>query len=807
MPVKIQLIDQKINDQFHNGVDFETNKDTSFAPNLVGIAGERVRVRQTVAITSYLDASASNKFFFDQGITQASVDIQTGNWFNEGFAVGDQIEIVSPTYGSITTNIASLSETTLIATTTGTLIPTGSYTDLSVINKEQPKFLDYKAGLVDNGETGSFISLETGEDQRWYANDISTSFVNLLPSGVIRSFTDGDLKVKYLNSYYNSAGKFFFSFEISHELILPYYRDGDFDQLANRLPLDIYAGDATLKYTNNYSFQTTKSNPTGAKVATLDYTLGSCGGFGETFNGFQSDYEITDIDYIDAEALVPIVSLKAVGRTEVTIRATKLVGTWAVGDKVGVYSSYLPQADEYTAKTTGFVENFMYENAFNLIGSAPINSGYIYGLSIALIDPTNIEITFDIELSTAQSLRLFGSTNSNYLIGVQMGDVTKLLPSSDKVIELADVSTFSNELILKGLSNAESIRIWEHNEDYLTDAGHTSFIGWIEDGLLARFKFNVDLSKSVQILSIAQKVIAYDPANPLDYFEIDKTTIAIGDAPVVNGVQEIEVNKTKGYKLANADPFNKLEVHTLARVGDLQSYEILHGQKIPWQDWQKIKANSIFYDKTKPQNGFNRKASNYSDINDFTIRFAYSIVLFGIDEQGRSGITEYIYTSPAIESRDYEKPTEAWECNIETFDPETMTNLGKLVYEDKETLFRITWGDGSVITDETQYYAINRIEPFNQGGFNKPELSSIVAPANNNPLIPLTGLTNLKLYAYAGELVAECLIDPTYINVSAGINLSGRIAKTEGMPDGVKLMEDGTPKLMEIDNETYKILD
>jgi len=812
MAVSIQKISEKINDQLLNGDDFSVNADTNYAPNLIGISGEKVRVRQLIDVKTTFLASASNKITMtstDAPNSELTLELTSGNWFTEGFAVGDQIScifFVNNVQTDITATITSLSETVLFGSNPLYSIQRTSFDSFKVANYTDNNFLEYRSGLVDNTEAANFLSRVTGEDQRWYADgiiDAAGAWVDMKPAGLVESFVDGSLKVRYISNTTANNEKTV-RYEISHELILPYFRDGDYQTLANRQAIDLYEGDKTLKYVNGFSFTSTKSNPTGAKKKTIDYTLGSTGAFGETFNGFQSNYEVVDIEYIDVDTLAPFQALKSVGRTKVKIHARKKVGTFTTGERVGIYISYLPTSDEYTGTKTGFVENFIYQNCFATIGGATATNGYIYSMQ-AVKDASNLTVTFDVELSVAQQLRLYDKDSPNYLIGLQMCTGATALVSSDKVIELADVNTFSNELILEGLAQSDGIEIWEHDKTF-ADVGFSSFAGWIEDGILTRFKFSLDLSKQAKILSLSQKLIAYNSGNPFKSFDLDKTLISLAGMIEVNGVQQLEIDKTKGYPLAVTDNFNLLTFSTLAKTGDLQQYEIVAGQKLPWQSWQKIKADSSFFDKTLPNNGFNRRSNRYSEINDFSICMCYTMALGGIDDQGREGITEYNFISPAIIVQDYMQPT-GWNATIDTFDPETMESLNKSVMIDRPTLYCITWEKiGEPILDETGYYCINRIEVSGQGGMGKFELSTVAPVADNSPLVPLDGESQLHMRVDSGKVVAECLIVPSKINMNNGLNLSGRISTSQLLvPLNVKRMEDTTPKHME--DTTFKILE
>ena len=86
-----------------------------------------------------------------------------------------------------------------------------------------------------------------------------------------------------------------------------------------------------------------------------------------------------------------------------------------------------------------------------------------------------------------------------------------------------------------------------------------------------------------------------------------------------------------------------MKLETKENIAGFQYYEGVLGQKISWQDWiQNDNVDTVFFDNTKPNDNLNLKASNYSNLNDYSIRLALIMSVDGINDLGVSGTTEYL---------------------------------------------------------------------------------------------------------------------------------------------------------------------
>jgi hypothetical protein len=308
---------------------------------------------------------------------------------------------------------------------------------------------------------------------------------------------------------------------------------------------------------------------------------------------------------------------------------------------------------------------------------------------------------------------------------------------------------------------------------------------WNEDGLAVDFDFDIDLNKDAHVNNLDFKLLAQNPTTG-NIFELDSFNYPIAGAVVSGGVQQFNITTTRGYTLKNNDQFNDVTINVGSNIGGVQSYNGRFAQKVSWQEWiQNLDVNTIFYDSGEPFNNFNDKASNYSALNGYEIKLAISANLFGTNAFGVSGLTDYLFLSPALKVFDYKEDgltPAVWSGVIETFNPLTSVSLGGAILTGQNTLFRTTWTNSNgAVTSLADMWGINRIEISNQLGYDITEMSSINDPATNQLLIPSNG-TKLDMYLSGGNVVMDCLIDGALASSGVNYNLSSRINKSNTSP-------------------------
>ncbi len=353
----------------------------------------------------------------------------------------------------------------------------------------------------------------------------------------------------------------------------------------------------------------------------------------------------------------------------------------------------------------------------------------------------------------------------------------------------------------------DQFEFFPHDRIIGVDTGFTDNIGWNESGIAVDFQFSLDLNKDAILNSLEFKWLAYNTVSG-NFFELDSFTFQIAGAIVSGGVQQLIVNATRGYPLITGDQFNEVSLSVGDLTAGIQEYIGVFGQKTTWQAWKpNLGADPIFFDSNELNNNLNDKSSNYSALNNYEIRLAVSANLFGTNDLGQSGLTDYLFLSPTITIYDYDldgNNPPVFSAVITTEDPITTADLGGSIKFGSDTKMIITYTMSSgPVTSIADVFGIHRIEETQQNGDDIKELSSLTAnpPPTNNILIPLAGETRTTVSLVGGLIVTECLIDGSQIQNGVAYSISGEIRSTGasggGIPADGKITQSGILKSVE----------
>lgn len=803
MGVDIRIRNQRTFNEFKNDYSFASNpSDSTF--NLAGSVMENIRVYTLIEVGWYSktkDTSATWVINTANGTLESSA----GNFITDGFAVGDtfmyedisggggtnfigQITAVSALFINFTVTSGSRANTDTDAIIRGTTPLTASI---------------FKYNLLGNTENFNVESKVSGNDQGYYASNVGfdigggvrdTNFTVMNRLGQYQGWYTGPMSIRFVQDSYNPADaqRGYQLFEIYHNLtITPFYLDGELTNLQNNIIPPLLNGLNSLKYAYSPGFRTVLSNPNTEKIAVMDELKGSVGWFNENFNGFNNFYEVKSIVYQDANTLTSADGLLVAGKTRVTVIVDDLNGAYVGAERFGIYVSYLPEQDEYqNTILTELKDNFIYDRVIENEGQAPAAGNSFITNAFATVVSGDLQIEFDVEYTTAQKIRLSNMIAQNpiyFLIGIQAGDVTLTSGNSDRVTMIADVGLYDESPDIEGLMEITNFGIYPHDRQIGIGTPSTNMTSWNEDGLVVDFTFKLDLNLDAFINSLEFKLVAENPTTG-NIFELDNYTYQIAGSTVSAGIQQLNIVTDKGYILKVNDQFNDVTIQTGANVAGEQFYSGRFAQKISWQQWiENLDVDTIFYDAGEPNDNFNNKASNYSALNGYEIKLAVSANLFGTNAFGTSGLTDYIFLSPAIEVFDYTKDGNIipiWSGVIETINPTTLANLSGAILTGQDTLFRTTWtNSGGAVTSLVNLWGINRMEETDELGFEITEMSSINLPASGQILKPSVG-TLLNIYLSAGTVVMECLIDGSIASAGTNYNLSSRIHNASTGEDG-----------------------
>lgn len=817
MPTELLVNNIKFYNQLKSGIGFSVLTD--YTNNLAANVGEVIRVDMEVDVRWYFLSNISNTVTALNGTAPAlSLTRQTGSWIVDGFCAGDTVDIYDSTSSvSATATVASVNDLVMNVTIATGAITDATYNDLMVAGTTPLTALIYKFGLIGNNETFNYQSKISENEQVAYASGVGAGYPR--GTGTIDMHRIGNFKdwITYANTVtgdikatvaYVSTSGMWQRFKLIHYFVVaPYYIEDYETQIEAGLTPTLFAGLNTLKYAFECEFRTVLSNPNTSKIARVDNILGSVGWFNENFNGFNDNYSIDSIAYEDTTLGTSCSGLQAGARTTATITVSKLSGSFNAGDPCSAIVSMMPRNSAYTNTLTTQDANFLYDVGVAIEGAGSGSTYYniIKDITCGIV-AGKLVITLQIEYNTTQQVQI--ESGGKYIIGVQVADDSITAGNSDKVILLADVGEYIASADIEDLAEVTDLQIYQHPYNPAVDTGTTKCDAWNEDGICAKFDFWLDLAKDAYLNSLSFAVIAYNSTTQ-QYFILDNFAINLNSQVVSGGVQQININDVRGYRLNASDYFNKVVLTTGAQVSQKQYYQLIIGAKIPWQDWiSNPDADTVFYNSSKPNNNLNLKSSNYSNLSDYDIKIALIANVAGTNPLGISGNTNYLMQSPDLLTYDYALPT-TWAGTIETYDETGSVNLGGVIRTDADTLMRVTWVRNDVFRPGYNFWAIHRIEESQENGTNIYELSSLVSSISGNKLKPVSGETLLKVTVTPGSntVVTECLIDHTQLNSSVNYKLSARIddgIASGSLPDGkqteddfVKITEDGQTKIIE----------
>lgn len=802
MPVDIIIRDQRMFNEFKNGYSF-TNNPSDYTNNLAGSIMENVRYYQLLEVSWY-SKSKDTSANWTVNTAAGTLFSDTGNFITDGFAVGDTFyyeEISSGGGTNFTAQITSINPNAIYFTL---LSGSRANTDSDAIIRGTTDLTAsiFRFGLIGNNENFNVESKVSENDQGYYAGNIGerilgvrdTNFVAMQRLGQYKDWQTGDIAIRFVSDSYNPATAQSGAqlFEIYHAFTInPWYLEGELSNLQNNIIPSLLSGLNSLKYVFNAGFRTVLSNPNTEKTKEISDIKGSVAWFNENFNGFNNNYNVKSVTYQDANTLASADGLLVGAKTKVTVLVEDLVGSYSGGERWGVYVSYLPEQDDYQDTTlTNLKDNFIYDRVVQNEGQAPVSGNDFITNCFATVNSGDLQIEFDVEYSLAQKTRLSNAIANNpiyFVIGIQVGDINLPSGNSDRVTIVADVAEYDESPDIEGLMDVTKFNIYPHDRQIGVGTPSTNMTSWNEDGLVVDFSFDLDLNLAAFLNTLEFKLVAHNSTTG-NLFELDSYSFPVGNSTVSGGVQQFNIANTRGYVLKANDQFNDVTLTTGANVGNVQTYEGRFAQKVSWQDWiQNLDVDTIFYDANEPNDNFNNKSSNYSGLNNYDIKLAVSANLFGTNAFGTSGLTDYLFLSPALEIFDYGidgNVPPVWSETIETFNPTTMANLNGAILTGQDTLFRTTWTNSTgPVVSLTGLWGINRIEETGDLGSQIVEMSSINDPDTNQLLIPSSG-TKLFVYLNAGNVVFECLIDGSVAQAGVNYNLSSRIQDATVAVDG-----------------------
>ena len=783
MPVQIDVFDFKCFNQLRNGEAFDRNL-SEFTPNLVGNIGETIKVEYTVNIQQSANTEGSEEWFIINDVSFKQIERSSGSFLEDGIQVGDIYNFYSDwqnrrsgssEYSGTVEFISSDGKQLQYSVRAGTDTTNGNVTNVGIafILSSQPPFDEdintnkaafLKFGLIGNEETFNFLSKTTNSQQVYYVGELVKGDAAKAAEslGSIKDWVSGNLSVEFTVNQPDFLGA---QYIVTHQFILnPFYILSYREFIDNGTIPDLLAGDSSIKYAAEVELRKTLTNTGSSKLSDFAGLNGFVGWYGENFNGLNRKYAVLSTTYEDAGTTDPLDGININASTKATIVIDNFDG--AISDySCSLYLIRLPDSeDDYIGTETNLIDNFLLKSE---IVSNPDTTTPNVTTSIISGD---LVIEYTINYTVAERLQL--TTEDEYLLLVQIEDPNIGAGDSDRVMLIADLKNYVEIDFLAGFVNIGKYDILQHTQD-LGDVGSPVQVLSNEDGILLDSLVGVDRTRNVIINGISVQLLARN-TNTGNTFQLDSYILNIGDFVDSGGIQQINVETTRGYSLPIGDNFNLVKMQTSGQAGDFQQYVLQLGQKIKWQDWIfNPDVDSVFFDASQPNNNLNEKTSNYSGKQDYEIYLAIVVNVTGEDDLGRLISGDSLNFNLILDTKDYDESDNGVTGTIQTFDLETGNSLeGNILYNGKDTLFRAVFQNAG-----TMQYGIHRIEPSQNRGDGILELSSVKPSIPNNILKPVTGETLLKFDLVGSDLTTECIIDGSLIQEGVQYKLSARVGQ------------------------------
>jgi len=792
MAENINVISRKFYNQIVNGEDFTLNTGT-FTNFLKGNSGGKYKAIHDIGVEWYSVASQVgttiiNGFTFTA--TADTIERQTGSWVEDGFKLGDTIKVVST--GATNDGTYTISNITdLVVTCSGAGFTTQTDGDAIVVGFTTLNDIEFQYGLIENDDQINFNSKIDGNIQKFRLEGVSGSPTSMTPVGIQKTWQNGSCKVStgagnpinITNGALNYSATHT-SFLVEHEFILlPTYLDGEIDNMNNVDPPELWESNKCLKYVFSINMASTLSDPNSFHYGEDDLLLGNTGWINETYNGNAPNFTLNSISYADTSGN-SLDGVQKTGFTDVTVVLDTDL-TIDTSTKFVLTHFLLPNEDQYkgaAVQTSTMEENFLYEGFVGQFGDAPTSGTILDNVDADVVTASQGQITFRVDYSGASAQAKIEDGNSTFL-GLLIKD--NATANTEMMLKLS-----SEELIdgfygtdEAGLITFSDWEIFQHPEDdgTLSD-GHTDMKGFVEDKLLSTFTFEV--SKTDKIDKVTPRLVAYNSTSG-DFFDIQKEVYDFSIYPIAyndsfgNSFQQINLDTTRGFKLASASDFNKVECYPVNAGIKNAEYKFNWAFAFNWEDYKALaEANSLFYDNGELNNGLNQNSSHYSLNGGASDWGIYLFFDFDIESLATGNITTYRQISPELEVLFYDEysATNPWAVAKKlTNQSGTDTSNNILDTENTKISFAFTSALGDV---GTGFQGVIRMEEYQNGGLmNIWEISSYKDRLiSGNPLTPLTGETYAKITKSPSDtLTIEAEIDKDLVNLGRQYQISARV--------------------------------
>lgn len=775
---------------------------------LKGAVGDINTVEFDIFVDFNARASSVVEFNITGGASYNTIQRDSGSFIDDGFEIGDLIDYyqdISTTVTASGRTIIGLSDSLLIfdgaavassaANTTAGVNCVTDFLNFDVYVNTAPTSALSNTSLIDGLVPYYTVNIDSGggvQDTNYVTADYEAPYLTSKDS--VES-----VKVKFLQTT-TTGNSYTQSFRVEAVIrVKPLFLDGELSNYQNISAPYYFSSGASLSEVIKVYPRTGGANENrvvnNSKFNTSSFTCW----YNDAYLRGSALYTLDSITYTDQSTSLAVDGLQVDRITEVNIvleGASSNTGAIDVDWLYDVLILKLPTVSEYTLNSNNFDTNFVLDNLTAARNAASSSSSFIKNLVITAGSPATdkVNLAFDVDFSASQQALL--NTESYYALTV----CGSSLQEDNTTRVLCDVRKYEKDNDVPGLVTYSSHEFLTHPD--IIGGGYSDVKRPNEHKFLGIAEFSIDLSKNAVINEIKESLVAYDLVEN-KYFTIEENVFNTENAIVSGGVQQINIDQTKGYKLADGSIFNYKKIETGARVVDDQFYKIQIAHSFNWMDYLALlNADTEFYDNTLLNDGLNQKIERYSGVNGYEIS-----VFWEFKMSDGSTVTDYRFVSPNLTVYDYEESVEAYtSTDIQVFLEDGTTEITGGITKNETMVLKATFTPTIAFDPTDDYYGIFRLEKYQAGGLNAiNERSSINDSADFNPILPPVGQSYLTVTNNGTEVIVEGRLDPSRLtDIVEGdvIHLTAEIGLNR--PEG-KITESGDIKITE--SSDFKILE
>lgn len=625
MAFKFTSTAQKFFTQWRNGTNFDTVM-TEFTNRLRGNAGDLVQVQETVTVECIVNELESLSFTYNS--TDETIVCNGLDFISEGLFVGATIQVIQGVNEGESTveNITGVGFGTVYLDTTNLgFLTDGDHTDIVIRVKDAPTYMRYQYGCIpDSVRTDSeenYAGID-GNTQAYYLNDIITPSYELLDMVRFGRFSGWDMTRDLQVAFNTTADTYYHSYDIVHTFRIPYYKDGQQENIINQIPPSELAKTSTLKYANKIFLGYT-SEVVGS-VTKLGVT-GDVGYYGENYNGKRANYSINTLTVTNSLGTGQI---SANVTNTVSINLTNINDAFTNLTKVIVQVFKLAISSEYTNNSTDTNDEiFLFDSVVQIAGRPAESSSILSNVEVTYNAVDDLDIDFNIDFTTDQATQT--KSNDKYAIVVSTGDDGRP-PDNEDNVSMVDVG-----LLYLDESKTDIIYDMVNNyyDSYAFNTGDRIFTNqatwngcYVGFDLLFKMLQYTDGFKN-RITKIESRMVLVNDADDQDFHVMWTKPLPL--LPFANNYdsggysyQLISGSSNDNTNLASGEPLNFNQVRSLPPYpAGYQTIEVTGSvPRIPWREWiENLDLPNVFFDPAEENNNLNQRSSNYSGLNGYSI--------------------------------------------------------------------------------------------------------------------------------------------------------------------------------------------